>query len=91
MNLTDVDFDLVDFPELLFLAAGVFLGDFLSVFCANSGDAVRHIESFTDPTLDRDNLIIQPDGTISLRLLGQVAATGRTVKSFAAITLQAPS
>jgi len=43
----------------------------------NVGDEIR-VESFTDPALDRD-LIIQPDGTITLRLLGQVRATGRTV------------
>jgi polysaccharide export outer membrane protein len=43
----------------------------------NVGDEVR-VESFTDPALNRD-LIIQPDGTITLRLLGQVHATGRTV------------
>ncbi len=43
----------------------------------NVGDEVR-IESFTDPDLNRD-LLLQPDGTITLRLLGQVHATGRTV------------
>ncbi len=43
----------------------------------NVGDAIR-VESFTDKELDRD-LIIQPDGTITLRLLGQVRATSRTV------------
>jgi len=43
----------------------------------NVGDEVR-VESFTDPALTRD-LMIQPDGTITLRLLGQVHATGRTV------------
>jgi polysaccharide biosynthesis/export protein len=43
----------------------------------NVGDEVR-VESFTDPDLNRD-LLIQPDGTITLRLLGQVHATGRTV------------
>jgi len=43
----------------------------------NVGDEVR-VESFTDPNLNRD-LLIQPDGTITLRLLGQVHATGRTV------------
>jgi polysaccharide export outer membrane protein len=43
----------------------------------NVGDEVR-VESFTDPEVNRD-LIIQPDGTITLRLLGQVHATGRTV------------
>jgi len=44
----------------------------------NVGDEIR-VESFADDTLDRD-LLIQPDGTITLRLLGQVHATGRTVE-----------
>ena len=44
----------------------------------NVGDEIR-VESFTDADLNRDNLILQPDGTITLRLLGQVHATGRTV------------
>lgn len=43
----------------------------------NVGDEIQ-VESATDPDLDR-NLLIQPDGTITLRLLGQVRATGRTV------------
>ena len=43
----------------------------------NVGDEIR-VESFTDAEINRD-LIIQPDGTITLRLLGQVHATGRTV------------
>ena len=43
----------------------------------NVGDEVR-VESFSDPDLNRD-LIIQPDGAITLRLLGQVHATGRTL------------
>jgi polysaccharide export outer membrane protein len=43
----------------------------------NVGDEIR-LESFTDPQLDRE-LLIQPDGTITLRLLGQVKATGRTI------------
>lgn len=43
----------------------------------NVGDEIR-IESVTDALLDRD-LIIQPDGAITLRLLGQVRAAGRTV------------
>ena len=43
----------------------------------NVGDEIR-VESFTDEALTRD-LLIQPDGTITLRLLGQVRATGRTV------------
>jgi len=44
----------------------------------NIGDEVR-VESFTDPTLNRD-LLIQPDGTITLRLIGQMKATRRTVE-----------
>ena len=44
----------------------------------NVGDEVR-VESFIHKDLDRDQLIIQPDGTITLRLLGQVHATGRTL------------
>lgn len=43
----------------------------------NIGDEVR-IESSADATLNRD-LIIQPDGTITLRLIGQVMAMRRTV------------
>ena len=43
----------------------------------NVGDEVR-VESFSDGALNRD-LILQPDGTITLRLLGQVKATGLTV------------
>ena len=44
----------------------------------NVGDEIR-VEAFIHEDLDRDGLIIQPDGTITLRLLGQVRATGRTV------------
>ena len=36
------------------------------------------MESFTDPEINRD-LLIQPDGTITLRLLGQVHATNLNV------------
>jgi polysaccharide biosynthesis/export protein len=43
----------------------------------NVGDEIR-VESFTDAQLNRD-LLIQPDGTITLRMLGQVHATGRTI------------
>ncbi|MGA2255768.1 MAG: polysaccharide biosynthesis/export family protein [Thermoguttaceae bacterium] len=43
----------------------------------NVGDEVR-VESFTDPELNR-SLMIQPDGMITLRLLGQIHAAGRTV------------
>jgi len=46
-------------------------------YLLNVGDEIR-VESFTDKDLDRE-LIIQPDGTITLRLLGQIRATGRTV------------
>lgn len=46
-------------------------------YALNVGDEVR-VESTSDPTLDRD-LLIQPDGTITLLLLGQVHATGLTV------------
>lgn len=43
----------------------------------NVGDEIQ-VESFTDPDINR-SLLIQPDGTITLRLLGQIHATGRTV------------
>ena len=43
----------------------------------NVGDEVR-VESFTDPELNR-TLMLQPDGMITLRLLGQVHAAARTV------------
>lgn len=43
----------------------------------NVGDTIQ-VESFTDHDVNRE-LLIQPDGTITLRLLGQVHATGRTV------------
>ena len=43
----------------------------------NVGDGVR-VESFTDPDLNRE-LMVQPDGMITVRLLGQVHAAGRTV------------
>jgi polysaccharide export outer membrane protein len=43
----------------------------------NVGDMIR-VESFTDADLNRE-LLLQPDGTITLRLLGQVHATGQTV------------
>ena len=43
----------------------------------NVGDEIR-VESFTDKNLDR-TLVIQPDGTITLPLLGQVRAAQHTV------------
>ena len=43
----------------------------------NVGDEIR-IESVADAALNRD-LLIQPDGTITLRLIGQLKATRRNV------------
>lgn len=43
----------------------------------NVGDEVR-VEAVADKDLDRV-VIVQPDGTLTLRLLGQVMAAGRTV------------
>lgn len=43
----------------------------------NVGDTIR-VESLTDANLDRE-LMIQPDGSITLRLLGQVRGADRTV------------
>jgi polysaccharide biosynthesis/export protein len=48
----------------------------------NVGDQIR-VESLTDANLDRD-LVIQPDGSITLRLLGQVRAARRTVEELRA-------
>ena len=48
----------------------------------NVGDEIS-VESFTDEKLNR-TLVIQPDGTVTLRLLGQVRATRRTVQQLAA-------
>ncbi|MCA9185878.1 MAG: polysaccharide biosynthesis/export family protein [Pirellulaceae bacterium] len=42
------------------------------------GDKIR-IESLADEKLDRE-LVVQPDGTITVRLLPQVQAAGRTVE-----------
>jgi polysaccharide export outer membrane protein len=46
-------------------------------YLLNVGDEVK-IESSADTTLDR-TLVVQPDGSITLRLLGQVKATRHTV------------
>lgn len=43
----------------------------------NVGDELK-LESLTDPQLNRELVVVQPDGSITLRLLGQVVATGRT-------------
>ncbi len=48
----------------------------------NVGDQVQ-IESLTDDKLDR-TLVIQPDGSITVRLLGQVQAARRTVEQLRA-------
>jgi len=42
------------------------------------GDRIR-IESLADSDLDRE-LVVQPDGTVTLRLLGQVVAAGRSTE-----------
>jgi len=42
------------------------------------GDVLQ-VESLTNPDIDR-SVIIQPDGTITLRLLGQVYMAGRTIE-----------
>ena len=47
-----------------------------SAYELNVGDEVR-VEAVADKDLDR-RVIIQPDGTITLRLLGQIMAAGRT-------------
>lgn len=49
-----------------------------SAYELNVGDVIR-VESLTDEKLDRE-LIVQPDGSVTLRLLGQVRASGRTVE-----------
>ena len=46
----------------------------------NVGDTIR-VESLSEPKINRE-LIIQPDGTVSLLLLGQVRATRQTVEQF---------
>ena len=43
----------------------------------NVGDEIQ-VESFTDPNLNR-SVIVQPDGSITMRLLGQVEAAHLTV------------
>ncbi len=44
----------------------------------NVGDVIR-VESLMDDKMDRERLLIQPDGMISLRLLGQCRAAGKTI------------
>lgn len=48
-----------------------------SAYRLNVGDSIR-VESLQDDKLDRQ-LEVQPDGTITLRLLGQIRAAGLTV------------
>ncbi|MEW4456296.1 polysaccharide biosynthesis/export family protein [Bremerella sp. JC817] len=48
-----------------------------SPYRLNVGDEIN-IESLTDPNLNR-NLVVQPDGTITVLLLGQIHAARRTV------------
>jgi polysaccharide export outer membrane protein len=47
------------------------------------GDKLR-VESIADPTLNRDLLTVLPDGTITVRLLGQIQAARRTVEDLRA-------
>jgi polysaccharide export outer membrane protein len=42
------------------------------------GDTIR-LESFSDPNLNREEVLIQPDGMVTMRLLGEVRAAGRTI------------
>lgn len=53
----------------------------------NVGDVVR-VEVYADPTIDRDHLI-QPDGTITLKLAGAIKAAGRTVPQLREVLEQA--
>lgn len=53
----------------------------------NVGDVVR-VEVYADPTIDRDHLI-QPDGTITLKLVGAIKAAGRTVPQLREVLEQA--
>jgi polysaccharide export outer membrane protein len=53
----------------------------------NVGDTIK-VESLTDANLDRE-LVIQPDGSVTLRLLGQVRAAERTVDELRATLEQA--
>ncbi len=46
-------------------------------YLVNVGDEFQ-IESFTDANLNK-NLLVQPDGTVTLKLLGQVKATKMTI------------
>jgi len=64
--------------DLLDLVYRVTREEIATPYRLNVGDEVR-VESFIHKDLDRERLIIQPDGTITLRLLGQVHATGRTL------------
>jgi polysaccharide biosynthesis/export protein len=49
----------------------------------NVGDVIR-VESLTDANIDRNELVIQPDGSITLRLLGQAPAARRTIAELTA-------
>jgi polysaccharide biosynthesis/export protein len=42
------------------------------------GDTLK-VESFSDPNLNRESMLVQPDGMVTLRLLGEVRAAGRTI------------
>ena len=63
-----------DVVEFVFRLTGEVTG---RPYRINVGDTIR-VESLTAENVDRD-VLIQPDGTITLRQLGQVPAAGRTV------------
>jgi polysaccharide export outer membrane protein len=50
----------------------------LQAYRVGIGDKLK-VESISDPTLNRDVLTVLPDGTVTLKLLGQIQAAGRTV------------
>ncbi|HEY5315615.1 MAG TPA: polysaccharide biosynthesis/export family protein [Pirellulales bacterium] len=63
--------------DMLELVFRVTRNQTLRPYMLNVGDEVK-IESAADPTLDR-TLLVQPDGTITLPLIGQMKATRHTV------------
>jgi len=63
--------------DLLDLVYRVTRNETATPYRLNVGDELR-VESSTDKELNRE-LVIQPDGSVTLPFLGQVQATGRTV------------
>ena len=60
--------------EVLYRLTGV---ESAAPYELNVGDRIR-IESMTDPAIERE-LLVQPDGMITVRMLGQVRAARRTL------------